>query len=162
MGLTDSKERAVIDIDLSAIEKKRFRINEDSNRILELNVSDMSVLTRLEDATPKLNALLSKLDGANESMTDEDGELDTSKLAKEFKEIDNQMREIVDFIFDANVSEVCAPDGSMYDPFNGKFRFEHIIETLIGLYNSNIASEFKKMELRTSKHTAKYTKKKKK
>ena len=38
------------------------------------------------------------------------------------------MRELIDFIFQANVSSVCADDGTMADPLNGQFRFEHIIE----------------------------------
>ena len=31
------------DLNLSAIKKKRFRINGDSNKILELNTSDLSI-----------------------------------------------------------------------------------------------------------------------
>ena len=50
-------------------------------------------------------------------------------------------------------------DGSMYDLFNGKFRFEHIIEKLSDLYGNNMKDEFKAVNARVKKHTAKYTKK---
>ena len=82
----------------------------------------------------------------------------TEKLSAALKDIDGQMRELMDFIFDAPVSEMCAEDGSMYDPFNGKLRYEHILETLSVLYENNFDAEVKKMTKRTSKHTAKYTK----
>ena len=72
--------------------------------------------------------------------------------------IDMEMRQLVDEIFDSNVSEVCAPSGSMFDPFNGTFRYEHIIDVLSKLYKNNLNSEFKKMSARIRKKTSKYTK----
>lgn len=158
----------VIDVDLSVIQKKRFRINNDNNKILELNTSDLHVITRLEEAYPKLEKLSNDViqlnfdDDGNPKNSDDDSEEVFAKDVALLKKIDDDMREFVDYIFDSNVSEICASDGSMYDPFNGKFRFEHIIDKLMGLYESNINEQFKRFESSTVKHAAKYTKKRKK
>ena len=154
----------VIDINLSVIRKKRFRIDNDDSRIIELNTSDLNILARLKETYPKLVALadnafknLPEVDVVDENydfITDEN----TGKVIDALEDADKQMRELVDYIFDSNVSEICAPGGSMYDPINGKFRFEHIIETLAALYETEVSSEMNKISTRVSKHTDKYMK----
>lgn len=150
MGKTD-----VIDLSLSDIRKKRIRINQDDDRVLELNTSDMNIIVRLKEALPKLRELA--VNAANFSETNTETEEGLNALAEKLKETDDNMRELVDYIFDSNVSELCAGDGSMYDPFNGKFRFEYILEALTGLYESNINAEYSKMSKRLASHTDKYT-----
>ena len=75
------------------------------------------------------------------------------------KSVDTDMRNLIDYLFDSNVSEVCAPFGSMYDPIDGIQRYEHIINALIPLYDETISTETKKVQARVKKHTSKYTKK---
>lgn len=152
MGIVNNN---IIDIDLSITRKKRFRIDGDDNRIIELNTSDMTILNRLDEADKQLRELADK---ATFGMS-ETGEDDNADVVKELLATDKQMRAIIDYLFDAPVSDVCAPDGSMYDPFNGKYRFEHIMETLFALYEQNISEEIKKMRRNVQKHTDKYTKK---
>ena len=143
-----SMDNDVIDIDLSVIKKKKFRINGDNNKILELNVSDMGIVARLGEAYPKLEALQKKVGDFADTASEAD-------IAKKLEEIDSEMRELIDFIFDSNVSEICASDGSMYDPINGMFRYEHIMDTLTTLYESNLNAEFKKMKARVNKYAKK-------
>lgn len=146
----------IIDIDLSVTRKKRFRIDGDDNRVIELNTSDMTILNRLDEADRQLRELADK---ANFELADVEDE--NRDIVKELLATDKQMREIIDYLFDAPVSDVCAPDGSMYDPFNGKYRFEHIMEALFVQYENNIAEEIKKMRKNVQKHTSKYTNTKK-
>lgn len=155
-------DKDIVDVDLSVIKKKKFRINGDNTKILELNVSDMGILSRLDEAYPKLISLQDKVAELAEmsSADGEDRELLASTASK-LTEIDGEMRKILDFIFDSNVSEICGSEGSMYDPIEGTFRYEHIISTLTKLYENNLNSEFKKMKDRVNKHTAKYTKSRK-
>lgn len=155
-----NNQNNVIDIDLSVTRKQRFRINEDDSRILELNISDMNIVVRLRDSYPKLNDLAVEVGTLYEDDDNEDDISEIVKFGNQLESIDNKMRELVDYIFDSNVSEICAPDGSMYDVFNGQFRFEIIIEKLIGLYEENIGAEYKKLSTRIQKHTDKYVKKK--
>lgn len=156
-------QQDITDISLSIVRKKRFRIDGDDNRIIELNTSDLNILARLKETYPKLVALaedafknLPEVDGTAENydfVTDEA----TSKLVTALTDADKKMRELIDYIFDSNVSELCAPSGSMYDPINGAFRFEHIINTLSALYETDISTEMGKVATRVKKHTDKYT-----
>ena len=151
MGTTNNN---IIDLDLSVTRKKRFRIDGDDNRVIELNTSDMTILNRLDEAEKRLTELANY---ANFEISD-DEQANADKVA-ELLATDKQMREIIDYLFDSEVADICAPDGSMYDPFNGKYRFEHIMETLFTQYEKNISEEIKKMRKNVQKHTDKYTKK---
>lgn len=150
MGNIDNN---VIDIDLSVTRKKRFRIDNDDSRILELNTSDMTILNRLDEAERRLKELA---DYANFEVSNED---EAKNAVEELLNTDKKMRDTIDYLFDSPVSDVCAPSGSMYDPFNGKYRFEHIMEVLFTQYEKNINEEIKKMRKHMQKHTDKYTKK---
>ena len=161
--MSNTVKNNIVDIDLSAIRKKRFRVDGDDNRILELNTSDLGILPRLRESYPKLVSLaenafkdLPEIQSTSEDydfVTDEA----TTELVEALKKADADMRDLVDYIFDSNVSEICAPSGSMYDPIGGQFRFEHIIGTLGTLYETDIAAEMKQATKRVKKHTAKYT-----
>lgn len=154
------KDDGIIDIDLSATAKRKFRINGDNRRLVELNPSDLSIITRIDTAEKKLDACIKALQQLADEPSDDDDSLKT--LGEKFSKIDDDMRELVDYIFQSNVSEVCVPkgQGSMYDPFNGKYRYEHIIEALLNFYQGNIQNEYKKMRTTVAKKTSKYTKKK--
>ena len=155
----------IVDISLDVIRKKRFRIDGDDSRILELNTSDLNILARLKEAYPKLTDLAER---AFKNLPDVDSQAEdydfmtdaaTANVIDTLKNADKEMRELVDYIFDSNVSELCAPSGSMYDPINGKFRFEHIIDTIAVLYETTVSDEITKVSKRVKKHTDKYTKK---
>lgn len=156
-------EPDVVDVDLGFVEKKRFRICGDYNRMLELNVSDLNIAARLKEGYPKLRALLKEAQEKVTSIPDTDDELeDLGKLADTLTEIDKKMREIIDYIFDTNASEICAPSGNMYDPVNGQFRFERIIDKLSALYTNGLDEEFTKLKNRVEPKVNKYTKKRRK
>lgn len=148
------------DIDLSIIKKKRFRINGDNNRILELNTSDLNIISRLTSAYSRLQDYMSEVGKILSEMPDEELTEDVERIASEQLEaIDMNMRKELDYIFDAPVSKVCDDGGSIYDPFNGAFKFEHIIEAILKLYERNLDKEFNKIRKRVSSKTSKYTKK---
>ena len=162
MAKTTKSQNDIVDLSLDIIRKKRFRIDGDNNRILELNTSDLNILTRLKEAYPKLVNLADKafreLPNVDDKAEDYDFMTDeaTTTVIETLKKADTEMRELIDYIFDSNVSEVCAPSGSMYDPINGAFRFEHIIGILSPLYESEVSSEMGKIATRVKKHTDKY------
>lgn len=163
MGAT-TNTNDIIDVSLSGARKKKIRIDGDDNRILELNTSDLNLLVRLREVYPELTALSKE---AFSNWPDEEIPEDTdfmsdpnvSKATEILKETDAKMRDLIDYIFDSNVSEVCAPSGSMYDPVGGKLRYEHIVDCLSALYEKDISMEMKKISKRVQKHTDKYTQK---
>ena len=149
----------IIDIDLSATARRKFRINGDNRKLVELNPSDLSIITRIDTAEKKLKACVESLQELADAPSETDE--DIKALGNKFSKVDDEMRKLVDYIFQSNVSEVCVPkgQGSMYDPFNGKYRYEHIIEALLNFYQGNIQNEYKKMRTTVAKKTSKYTKK---
>lgn len=155
--INDEVNNGIQNIDLEIFNKKKFTINGDPNRVLELDVNDLNIITRIKDQYPVLEKLADKV--ASISLNEDASDLEiVNEASDKLKEVDEEMRKSIDTIFDSNVSEVCVPSGSMYDPINGKFRYEHIIDTLIKLYDENLTSEVKKIQKRVSKHTSKYTK----
>lgn len=161
----------IVDLDFSPIRKKRFRIDGDDDRILELNTSDMNIVTRLSEADPKLKeiqttvaqlqATLDETTKDDTEQADGEGEKSTRSIAKvavKLRKADEEMRKLLDYIFDAPVSEVCSPSGNMYDPIGGEFRYEHIMNILINLYEDNLREETKKISARAQKYTSKYHK----
>lgn len=159
-----SKRKYDGELDLSLSSRKKFRIDGDDNRVLELNTSDLNLITRLRSAYPQLKDIAQNAFKDLPDAVIEDENYDfmedeaTSKLSEALQDADTKMRSLIDYIFDSNVSELCAPHGSMFDPVNGKLRFEHIIDTLAPLYETDISTEMNKVTANVSKHTAKYTK----
>lgn len=155
-----SPTQEVIDISIPAIKKKSYSIN-GSNPI-EINTSDVGIIQRLEKTYDKLDKLAKEASTelADSIETGEQSEFDeVVKASKALQKIDSQMRALIDEIFNAPVSEACTPtgQGTMFDPLNGEFRFEHIIRGVAGLYEGNLTEEFNKVSLRMKKHTGKYT-----
>lgn len=152
----------VVDVDLGFVERKKFRIAGDYNRMLELNVSDLNITQRLTVGYPKLKTLCTEAQDKILSIPDTDDKFEgLEELAKCLTEIDKEMRKCIDEIFDANVSETCAPSGNMYDPVNGQYRFERIIDVVTTLYTNGLNAEFEKLKNRVESKTSKYTKAKK-
>ena len=142
-----NKQNEIIDLQIESVKKSRIRINGDNNSILELNLSDLNIAERLDKGYEKLQNCISKI--ANMDTEAED-------LPKELHTIDQEMREIVDYIFDSNVSEVCCKSGTMFDLKDGVYKFESILEALTKLYSDNLNSEYKTMKKRVQQHTEKY------
>ena len=150
-------EDDIQDIDLSVIKRKKFRINQDNSKILELNVSDMKIATRLRESYPRLNALMDEVaDIFNDIPDDVEDEETLNKVADAVDLIDTKMRDEINYIFDAPVSEICGTDGSMWDPIDGAFRYEHIIDKLAKLYENNLDKEFINMKRRVETKAGKY------
>jgi hypothetical protein len=153
----------IIDLDLSITKKKAFRFDKDDNRIVEVNTSDMNLMQRVNVAYPKLQDLQERATKLTEGLDLSDDSVETDALhsiatmAERLSAVDAEMRELIDYMFDAPVSAAAAPSGSMYDPFNGSFRYEHIIAIVMKQYEDNLQSEFGKMEKQLKKHTEKYT-----
>ena len=165
-----TKQDDIVDIQITTPveEKKKFRLNGDNSRIIELNVNDMGIAGRMSTAYKNLKQLDAKVNSINldlaEDADDEEIENFVDTVAGKLSELDDEMRKQIDMLFNSPVSEIVAPKGTacMYDPVGGMFRYEHIIETLLTLYGNNLNAEFDKVRARVNKHTSKYTKKKKK
>ena len=145
--------------DISLSTKRAFSIDGDLNRIIHIDTSDLNILARLEETYPKIQKLAveasEKVASIDKAKDDEDDTV-LSEYVKVLKSIDKDMREMVDYIFASPIADICVPDANMYDPVNGGFRYEDLIDKLSRLYANNLTAEFKKMQDRVKKHTEKY------
>lgn len=144
------KDNNIVDIEFKELQKKKFRLDRDNNRVIELNTSDITVISRLEEIYPKMLAFVEEA-----RLEDEENPEETLKV---LTQINDKMKELLDYAFDSKVADKACPQGTLFDPINGKFRFEYIMEKLIGLYDTNFKNEFALMQKRLNKHTSKYTK----
>lgn len=147
MPLTDNENKKIIDLQIDAVERTQIRINGRNDCILELNLSDLGIAERLEKGYERLQESITKIANMD---------VDASNFTETLKQADKDMRETMDYIFDAPVSEVCAKDGTMYDPKDGQYRFEAIIDALTKLYENNINEEYKALKKRVKQNAEKY------
>ena len=150
----------VIDLNLP-IEKRAFRFGQDDNRIVYINTSDFGFMERLPEAYKKLEDLQNRVTGVSEGVNGDAEDLDDimeglGTMGSRLKALDTEMREVVDTLFQAPVSAAAAPDGSMYDLFEGTPRYDLIIAVLVEQFGKRYADEFKKVKEKVKKHAGKY------
>lgn len=151
-----------ISVKVRGASKTRILINGEEDKAIFLNLSDTGILDRLSETYQKLyNEAQNAVDLKAEDMSlgDIDDEKTLALIAK-LNEIDGKLREMIDFIFDGNVAKACSAGGKMYDPVDGSYRFEVIIEDLLSLYGETLPAEFEKIQKKREERTKKYTKKK--
>ena len=148
-------EKEIIDITMVS-PKKTYRINGDNSKVIELNPTDINVVIRAKEVYSKLNTLAQKAGGLLVDQEDATTEKSLNKIANALKDLDQEMRDMVDYLFDSPVSAVLADGMNMYSPVNGQFWFEHCIEVLSNLYENNFSSEFQQMKNKVNKQASKY------
>lgn len=161
------KDKNVLNLDLSETARTKIWVNGDCTKVLELNLTDLGIMGRAKDAKPKLDELqaeANKLASAEvpDTLETEDDEKKIDDAIELFRDIDKKMRALVDGIFDFPVCEICCDGGSMYDPINGQYRYDYIIDRLMALYGQSWEKETKLAKDRMKSHTTKYTKKSRK
>ena len=149
---------ATNNIELNISTKKEYTINGDTSLIIKLNPNDMGIITRLDEVVPAINEMEKKYQNLFSTPDGEEpDENSLSIFAKGFKEIDAEIREAINFLFDYDVCSVCAGDGSMFDPQDGEYRYSVIITTLLNLYEDTITAETNKVLDKMKKKVEKYT-----
>nr|DAE06056.1 MAG TPA: tail assembly chaperone [Siphoviridae sp. ctsxw88] len=154
-------------INLNLNTRKKFMIDNNPNKIIELDVTDLGIAKRYADSINKmqeLNETYKSIQATVDSMNEENKEETVTKI-NEFSEqmgkLERQMRDIIDFVFDSPISDIILENTSAFSPVQGKFiKYEQIFEVLSGLYTKHIKSDIDKISKRNvSKHTAKYVRK---
>lgn len=162
-------------INLNISTRKKFTIDGDATRVIELDIHDLALVTRLSDSLQRMDALTAeweKLGNMVGNSTVDDVEDDTAvdviiKESKDFSDqfnlIETEMRNIIEFIFDCDgMCKTILGNSSVFSPVNGKYKYEQIIDVLTGLYEDSIEKEAKKINARkVEAKTSKYIKKKK-
>lgn len=153
-----------------SVKKKKFSVGGDPNLVIEFDPSDLGVANRLSKAIPQFNALNDKWEALNAAAQDvqgldEDDSMEEALTAvndfsKQFEEIENEIRRLIDEVFDAEIADKLLGNSSSFSPVNGFFKYEHIITAMLNCYEKQIQDEAPKFNSRkTQKYTYKYIKK---
>lgn len=147
--------------------REKFFVDGDENRVIELDVNDVNLVNRLTDAVPKMQELDKRWTELNKSAEAIQIGEDVAENLEEvnnfsatFKSIETEIRKILDDAFDSpGMSDTILGTTSAFSPVNGKFKYEQIIDVLVGLYETNIKKEAEKFNrTKVKKKTAKYIK----
>lgn len=154
-----------INISVRGSSRKRFAIDGDPDRVIELNTSDIGIVKRLSDTLPKLKAVEEKIAQVDSTglTTDEGFDIEkTNVFTEDIETLHNEMKTLINEVFDENVVDKCLPrGGTLLDPVDGEMRYLVIIADLSNAYQDDLSDEMKKVAKKRESHTSKYTKKKK-
>lgn len=169
-------ETKLVNLDLSATKGTTVQVNGDPDKKFTLNLSDFGIYNRLTDGLNQLYDLFASMkdemaeiaqntdteteQGEGDLLPEDDNKAEGNalKLLEVMKTMDSKMRNIVDYIFSAPVSDVCVPDGYMFDLFEGQLRFEYVINAITKLYENNINAEYYKLKSRINNKLPQYVK----
>ena len=74
----------IIDVEIAPIKRKRFRLNGDNNKVIELNTSDLGISVRLEKGWDELQKLANKVANVD---------TDKADFTELLQDIDKKMRD---------------------------------------------------------------------
>lgn len=149
--------------------KKRFSVGGDTSKIIEFDPSDIGVANRLSKSMSRFKALDTQWQQLNESATkvsegntdDLDATIDDTKdFSEKFDKLENEIKDIINYVFDGDVADKLLGNSSAFSPVNGFFKYEHIITAVLNCYEQNIKDESPKFNSRkVNTYTHKYIKK---
>ena len=109
---------------------KEFTINNNPNRVIRFNPTDVGLVERFEVASKALEGVASRIS---------EDESDAEVIAKLNAEIKAQ----IDYIFNQPVSEIVFGAQSPMAPVGGKLLFERFLEAVLPVIKENINKEKK-------------------
>lgn len=129
---------------------KSFAINGDENNIIKINVSDMSIITRLKKAMSKIDEIVSGLENI---------EGETVNVAEFLAEQDEQARNIVNDIFGLDVCTAAFGRTNVFSTDErGRPILINFMEALMPLIANEIKSAQTAAQIQLEDKTDKYIK----
>ena len=122
---------------------KSFAINNDENRVIKFNPSDMSILHRVEETLANVEKEMKKY---------EDKKID----GKTEKKISEFICKQIDYIFNSQVSGVVFNGTSPLSTIKGVPYYVRFIEAVKPIIEEEILAERKASEEKIKKYTEKY------
>ena len=159
--MTDTIERLDLGWNEKAQTKKKYAIDGEKNRILEIDLQDISITSRIKPAMEKTERVQSNWDGLRDLDPDNLTEDEAAQLEAAYEKAEAEMREAIDYLFNANVSEVMLKDTSAFTPVNGRLKYDILVSALSEKYGDTIKREMGKFNVgKVNKRVQKYIGKK--
>ena len=119
-------------IDFNSGNYKEYAINGDENRVIRINVSDVGIITRIQDA-------MSNADNIAEEVSEREKNEDRTQLLKEY---DQRVREMVNDIFGSDVCTAALGSVNVFSvASNGKPVLVNFLEALLAVVVQEIKSD---------------------
>lgn len=129
--------------------KEKIYINKEKygeDRVIWINLSDINILTRVDDAYKNINKFMKKIKETEPK--------DVDKTIKVLKDADKYIREQVNYIFDYDVSDAVFGKTFATADVGGKPYIQAFFEAIAPV----IENKVKKQTAKISKYTDKYIK----
>lgn len=141
-------EMSMQSIDFNSGNYKEYAINGDENRVIRINVSDVGIITRIQDA-------MSKADNIAEEVSEREKNEDRTQLLKEY---DQRAREMVNDIFGSNVCTAALGSVNVFSmASNGKPVLVNFLEALLAVVVQEIKSAQTAAQIKLEEKVEKYT-----
>lgn len=134
-------------IDFNGGNYKEYAINGDENRVIRINVSDVGIITRIQDA-------MSKADNIAEEVSEREKNEDRTQLLKEY---DQRAREMVNDIFGSDVCTAALGSVNVFSvASNGKPVLFNFLEALLAVVVQEIKSTQTAAQIKLEEKVEKY------
>lgn len=127
--------------------QKRFTINDDENKVIFINTTDMQILKRLKKAEPEMRKLANECAKLNEYTSVDDAIELLSKC-------DAEVRKNIDFIFNSNIADIVFGNTNCISFCDGQPLFMNFMDAVLPEIEKDIAEEQNKSSKRISKYTS--------
>ena len=139
-------------INLNLSTKKKFTLDGDPDRVIELDISDINIIDRATIAFRNIEKLQADwealpvpgdIEGEDDNLAERFSEIED--FSEKFSEIENKLKQEINFMFDSDISDTIFGTSSPFSIINGKFKFQHTVDVLMSLYENQIQSDIKKI-----------------
>lgn len=138
---------------------KEYMINDDPDRVIRINPSDLNMWQRCMDEMEKLGHVKDELQGNSQLF--EDGTVDPTdeNASIEWKKAEQGVKDCFNAIFNADVYDTLFNGQSPFSPVKGgKLLFESVMNGLMPIIKKNMKAGVEASNKRIQKYTAGYTK----
>ena len=141
-------EMSMQSIDFNSGNYKEYAINGDENRVIRINVSDVGIITRIQDA-------MSKADHIAGEVSEREKNEDKTQLLREY---DQRARNMVNDIFGSDVCTVALGGVNVFSMgSNGKPVLFNFLEALLAVVVQEIKSTQRAAQIKLEEKVEKYT-----
>lgn len=126
---------------------KTYILNDDENKVIRVNITDFNIKARYDEASKKMTALISEMQGNNNAS------------AEDIKKYDEKIRENINYIFG---TDVCTPAFGTANCLSiltdGRFLFQSFIEAFMSQLEKDMGERITAAKYKIESKTDKYTK----
>ena len=136
---------------------KEYMINDDPNRVIRVNLTDFAILERIDSANKAINAAMTKY---KDITVNPDGSTteQIESTVQIVKHIGDLIRQQIDYIFDAPISDVVFGNQSPISSIKGQLYFVRFLDAILPEIEKEIKAEQKASEQRVNKYINEYKK----